>query len=76
MMKNLDLENLEPHDREVKISISSQKLKKVSRRSVINIDISMPIQRSSCWAINYSAMQLNAYIMNHFVLHYALLHPK
>ena len=21
-------------------------------------------------------MQLNAYIMNHFVLHYALLHPK
>ena len=36
MMKNLDLENLdlEPHDREVKISISSRKLKKVSRRSV------------------------------------------
>ena len=37
MMKNLDLENLdlEPHDREVKISISSRKLKKVSRRSVV-----------------------------------------
>ena len=37
MMKNLDLENLdlEPHDREVKISISSRKLKKVSRRSVL-----------------------------------------
>ena len=36
MMKNLDLENLdlEPHDREVKISISSRKLKKVSRRSL------------------------------------------
>ena len=36
-MKNLDLENLdlEPHDREVKISISSRKLKKVSRRSLV-----------------------------------------
>ena len=32
MMKNLDLE---PHDREVKISISSRKLKKVSRRSLV-----------------------------------------
>ena len=37
MMKNLDLENLdlEPHDKEVKISISSRKLKKVSRRSLV-----------------------------------------
>ena len=36
MMTNLDLENLdlEPHDREVNISISSRKLKMVSRRSV------------------------------------------
>ena len=40
-MKNLDLENLdlEPHDREVKISISSRKLKKVSRRSVIQMSV-------------------------------------
>ena len=53
-MKNLDLENLdlEPHDREVKISISSRKLKKVSRRSVDdtldddNVDLFLPITSS------------------------------